>query len=220
MRFILFYICICVAILCNGASVRFGDVQLFSTGENSYTFWCDLNGFYGIQLDVQIQSVAGSSQQYVMTFDRIGSWLSPENWVAAKDGDLVDASTTRNLTDSEYLLHHLMDDGGYVGGGQMSVDARGYAVTSVYLAFACSDSSGHQSTLYPAYTYGWAELTIDSLTGELYTPRVYYDLEGGPMVVGGGAWTGGIPEPSGWMLMLLGVATLGLKRGHNNACMA
>ena len=38
------------------------------------------------------------------------------------------------------------------------------------------------------------------------------DLDGGPMVVGGGAWEGGIPEPSGGMLVLLGAAMLGLRR--------
>ncbi len=32
------------------------------------------------------------------------------------------------------------------------------------------------------------------------------------MVVGGGAWEGGIPEPSGGVLFLLGAAALGLRR--------
>ena len=39
-----------------------------------------------------------------------------------------------------------------------------------------------------------------------------YDLDGGPMVVGGGAWTDGIPEPSGGVLFLVGAAMLGLRR--------
>ena len=40
------------------------------------------------------------------------------------------------------------------------------------------------------------------------------NLDGGPMIVGGGAWEGGIPEPSGGMLFLLGLAALGLRRSR------
>ena len=61
------------------------------------------------------------------------------------------------------------------------------------------------------YLYGWISLDIDS-DGNLTLSGSAIDLDGGPMIVGGGAWTGGIPEPSGGMLFLLGVVALGLRR--------
>lgn len=61
------------------------------------------------------------------------------------------------------------------------------------------------------YIYGWASLYVDE-SGVPTLLSSAIDLDGGPMIVGGGAWTGGIPEPSGGMLFLLGVAALGLRR--------
>ena len=74
------------------------------------------------------------------------------------------------------------------------------------LAFVCSDFKEYPSGISaPSFVYGWLQLGIDQ-TGVLYLGPNAYDLDGGPMVVGGGAWEGGIPEPSGGILFLLGVA--------------
>ncbi len=66
------------------------------------------------------------------------------------------------------------------------------------------------------YLYGWVSLNVDG-AGKVTLLGSAIDLDGGPMVVGGGAWNGNIPEPSGGMLFLLGAAALGLRRkriGH------
>ena len=74
-----------------------------------------------------------------------------------------------------------------------------------YIAFELLDKNASNPV------YGWMELTIyANATIELTDSAI--DLDGGPMVVGGGAWEGGIPEPSGGILFLLGAAALGLRR--------
>ena len=61
------------------------------------------------------------------------------------------------------------------------------------------------------YLYGWVSIGVDD-DGSPYLVHSAIDLDGGPMIVGGGAWEGGIPEPSGGMLLLIGAAVLGLRR--------
>ena len=74
-----------------------------------------------------------------------------------------------------------------------------------YIAFELLDKNAANPV------YGWMELTIyPNTTIELTGSAI--DLDGGPMIVGGGAWEGGIPEPSGGILFLLGMAVLGLRR--------
>ena len=55
--------------------------------------------------------------------------------------------------------------------------------------------------------YGWIEFSIND--GIDITDSAI-DLDGGPMIVGGGAYS--IPEPSGGLLFILGAAALGLRR--------
>ena len=68
------------------------------------------------------------------------------------------------------------------------------------------------------YLYGWVSLDVDK-EGNLTLTGSAIDLDGGPMVVGGGAWEGGIPEPFGGILFLLGTAVLGLRRRTNRRIM-
>ena len=123
------------------------------------------------------------------------------NMVKANPGEVIDATTTRFLDESHYLIHYELDGGDPVF-GQLELNL----YDEVFLAYA-SYSGGGGEAIY----YGWVSLSIDS-EGMLYSYGAV-DLDHGPMIVGGGAWEGGIPEPSGGILFLLGAAVLGLRRG-------
>ena len=62
--------------------------------------------------------------------------------------------------------------------------------------------------------YGWAQIGMlgDENSGHLYMKHSAIDLDGGPMIVGGGAWDGATPEPVSGLLLLLGGALLALRR--------
>jgi hypothetical protein len=126
-----------------------------------------------------------------------------ENVVFAKEGDIVSSTTTRFLDDSKYAVHYGIDDNRYFFGELMDVTPS----TDIYLSYICSYYPLEGN---PYYYYGWVSMYLDN-EGTIHAYGAF-DSDGGPMVVGGGAWTGGIPEPSGGMLFLLGLAMLGLRR--------
>ena len=80
----------------------------------------------------------------------------------------------------------------------------------VYLAIILTDYDGNE-------IYGWMELQVLGRDGNGYLLGWHsaLDLDGGPMVVGGGAWDGSTPEPASGLLLLVGCALLALKRRRN-----
>ena len=135
---------------------------------------------------------------YLLTFDGTKSSNVPQNIIAAELGDVAGFDTLRNLNEAQCLIHNRIDDG--VPSQQsttIDIIRNGYH----YLAFACGTNTD--------VIYGWVMYEIigrDSFMVWDYA----YDLDGGPMIVGGGAYS--IPEPSGGLLLVLGAAALGLRR--------
>ena len=144
---------------------------------------------------------------YSLTFYNDLNYVQ-QNWLLAEKGDVIRYDTTRNLGEGGYLVAYGIDNDNHVGPTEIVVQPD----TAMYLAFVCQEAASTTG-----YIYGWVELEIDS-NGNLNVVDSAYDLDGGPMVVGGGAWTGGIPEPSGGMLFLLGVVALGLRRKTAKDC--
>ncbi len=138
------------------------------------------------------------------------------NWIVAVYGDVVSESTTRHL--GSYLLHshidnsyqmdgyvpvHGTDDGPLVSYGSVNV-RKG---DDLYLMFAVESIDilfGADPTVY----YGWVQLLVGT-DGSLRVGASAIDLDGGPMIVGGGS---AIPEPSSVLLLLAGGALLVLRR--------
>ena len=154
---------------------------------------------FGATVGVQMETRIGGD--YSLTFDNDLNYVQ-QNWLLAEKGDVIRYDTTRNLGEEGYLVAYGIDNDKYVGPTEIVVQPD----TAMYLAFVCREAAS-----FTGYIYGWVELEVDS-SGNLNVVDSAYDLDGGPMVVGGGAWEGGIPEPSGGVLFLLGAAALGLRR--------
>lgn len=114
-------------------------------------------------------------------------------------GEIVDAESMRGegLT---YFYH--------AEKGRSGIDSDYAVAPNSYLAICVE--AGTPSA--PFYAYGWAELGWDE-DGYPPGPTVLasaWDLDGGPMIVGGGSAL--TPEPSSALLLLVGGALLALKR--------
>ncbi|MBR4654483.1 MAG: PEP-CTERM sorting domain-containing protein [Kiritimatiellae bacterium] len=186
----------------NAANIEWGG---FCFVEDSYFMYgsglvCrDSSGWwlFDATIGIQIEVLAGS--EYGLKFYNDCNYVS-QNWIRANDGDIVRYDTTRDLGSERYLTAYGIDNNDYIGPTEIIVQPD----SSMYLAFVYQATASMD-------IYGWVELTVDS-NGNLRVANSAYDLEGGPMVVGGGAWNGNIPEPSGGILLLIGVAVLGLRR--------
>ncbi len=128
-----------------------------------------------------------------------------QNLIVAQPGDVASHVSTRNLSKDAYFVHSFIDDEDYYGTGSVSASLD----SSVYMMFVFSDDMVHPHD--PSYIYGWVEIAV-SADGTLSLGRSAIDLDGGPMIVGGGAWEGATPEPASGVLLLIGGALLALRR--------
>ena len=136
----------------------------------------------------------------------IGACLgASENILVARPGDVVSSTTTRHLAKEAYFDHAFIDDEDYYGTHTTTASP----ASSVYMMFVFSDDIMYRPD--PSYIYGWVEIVVAS-DGRISLGRSALDLDGGPMIVGGGAWEGATPEPASGLLLLLGGALLALRR--------
>ena len=77
----------------------------------------------------------------------------------------------------------------------------------IYWAIILTDYEGNE-------VFGWVGLSLTGYAGEafLYGWQSAIDLDGGPMIVGGGAWEGDTPEPASGLLLIVGASLLVLRR--------
>lgn len=105
----------------------------------------------------------------------------------------------------------------HAGGGdlEMRSDYDIYASEGepIYLGIAVDSEVCmlEDGSFYSSPVYGWAGLMVAD--GEVHVLGSAFDLDGGGMIVGGGA----IPEPSSATLLLVGLAGLCLKRKRAGA---
>ena len=210
MRFYVLAVVFLLFIETQAAYIEWGGVQQggFCYVEDSYFVHgaglvCkDATGWWLFQATVGIQVEALAGDYYRLSFYNEGNYVS-QNWLLSEKGGIVHHGTTTELADEQYLVAYGIDDYRHIGPTEVIVQPD----TIMFLAFICKEDG-----LTPTnFIYGWVELGIDS-DGNVIAIDSAYNLDGGPMVVGGGAWEGGIPEPSGGVLFLLGAAALGLRR--------
>ena len=198
MRRIVFAIYLLIHGVCVGADVNWATLEVAPLGDIGATHVFD---DFGIVHFAVLISQGSEANSYRLTFVDEPFFISGNymNMVKANPGEVIDATTTRFLDESHYLVHYGLDGGDPVFG---QLELKLY--DEVFLAYASYLGGGE------AIYYGWVGLSIDN-EGMLYSYGAV-DLDHGPMVVGGGAWEGGIPEPSGGILLLIGAAVLGLRR--------
>ena len=117
-----------------------------------------------------------------------------DNWVRSEPGDVVDASTTRNL--ESYFFKGWMDyePGMEVGYSDYDIVTTAGTGDPFYLSFA-TEAIGDR------VVYGWVALSVDA-DGVPSIVGSCVDLSGAPLVVGQ------IPEPSSACLAAMGAAML------------
>lgn len=181
------------------ASIAWGCVNGEYRGSNG-EFWLTFQSGthvmdFAVAANVLSDGILISAQAVTM--------ISFHDIVSADAGDIITEYSTRHLPHDAYFMHCYIDDEEYYGTGNIKVvpDEPFYFMMAI---------ESYMST-DPMVLYGWMELTVDASGGISVTGSAI-DLDGGPMVVGGGAWDGNIPEPSAGMLFLLGAAVLGLRR--------
>ena len=208
MKLIMFIIAMVSMLTCNATNVRWASLTVETWGDSYCVF--DNYGVVCFYVSITCDTAAN---RFTLSFqsDEYAYWPLFENIAVSREGDVVNAATTRYLDDNQYVVHYGIDDNRYFFGEISDVAPS----SDIYLSYICSvDPVGYKENQF--YYYGWVNVTLD-YDGSIYAYGAV-DEDGGPMVVGGGAWTGGIPEPSGGMLLLIGVAVLELRRKNYVRC--
>ena len=206
MKILAFAIVACLSLSGFGASIQWNDFTV-SLGGNG---WWDVHRNIlpmRLNADVCLSVVQGANDFSVeaVAYDL----MFCGNWARMNAGDVVSQSTIRNK-DSYFLHTPDMDEpAGGSGQGYSKYSISVSPNESFYLAFVAAEDGGENPNL--TTVYGWVEIEIDDI-GNLSLVGSAFDLDGGPMIVGGGSYSETVPEPSGGVLFLLGVAALGLRR--------
>ena len=218
MATLLFVIVSCV--LCQAANVIWANLSVdkMELGEGENKPFCIFNYDWGIPYFYATAVHDATANSFKISFRTpenpalvefgnenpyLTNMYTYENIVFAKEGDVVSSATTRFLDDNKYAVHYGIDDKRYFFGELTDVEPN----TDIYLSYICSYYPLEEN---PYYHYGWVRMTIDD-GGGIYAIGAF-DENGGPMIVGGGAWEGATPEPASGLLLLLGGALLALRR--------
>lgn len=195
----------------DAAEVRWG---LFSSRESNYSEPGIQVYYYGHGTGVNnIQPEIGIVYEYVGSNFISINGLGPSNvgingtiWIDALYGDV--------LVDDYFASHFASGDRLYVENGFYDpywVPTTPYSrrVTSgenIYIAFAGETAGGYCDDAVPFY--GWLELLVEDDGLSLVTSALTYSPG---LIVGTGDFAA-IPEPSAWVLLLLGITGLALRR--------
>lgn len=183
---------------CNGSEIYGGDNRLDMMFDINVRTW-----------DGQTYVWASENQLRKGSLAPIEYWNSGA-WLSAVAGDLANSSILQHQHD--FFFYEMANGQSEYSYGELVPVERG---VSYYLKFVIEDADDawayrlKETTVPPTLYYGWAEYMVDE-DGTFRLLNSAIDFDGGAMVVGGGA----VPEPTGGLLLLVGVAALALRRGR------
>ena len=202
MKFMKYMLVVLFCTLCltgGAANVRWNFVDQYKCDDGEATLQAAVNGV-SVSLFFTASAVAGK----VKLSNATCNLATRITWVSMAADDIVDASAFGNGMASLFSTE-------YSGAsGEMTVDKN----ESFYMAFQAYelvfdiDPATGQLKQGDAY-YGWVEFYAKH-DGNVELLGSAIDADGDGMIVGGGSVS--IPEPSGGVLVLLGVAALALRR--------
>ena len=201
----MYRILLCCALVFSGslfaADVRWDCFEMYAQGGTGHLEY--YNATERLWVDAHFQYTTAGTLTTVLSDAFVCEFVG--NWLEKPMGTTIDESTTRN-------------QGSYFGSSQMDED--GISIKSLevgrgetrYLAFTAAIIKDDFSGI-DYFCYGWVGITVDAWGNPMLTGSAF-DMDGGPMIVGGGSSVGAIPEPSGCLLMVMGIAALGLRRAQ------
>ena len=185
----------------------FSLVDISGFSPNTYMLGYEHNGklYADINLHVDSSGTAVTLTGNISMDGAMGVWILAEAGDILSDGEFSNVAASFSYRTSSGT-----------GGRPVTLNK----VTSFYLGMKVEeltnewpgdwDGNWGDPRLYSGmYDYGWIHLQIGE-DGGVSLLNSAIDLDGGPMIVGGGAYS--IPEPSGGLLFILGAAALGLRR--------
>lgn len=193
-----------VAYSVSGANVRWNTAVLSDWGNGEYDLNCVITTMQNVDVSFRVLQTGNE-----FSIESLGSNLAfSGNIKQMNAGDVVSELSIRNQ--HSYFYHIFVDefnrDQNYV---KQDVVTDGHPF---YLAFV-STSVDYISLTYPNPVYGWVQLQV-SPDGTVSLLKSAFDLDGGAIIVDGGA---AIPEPSSVVLMILGIALVGILRSHRKS---
>lgn len=153
----------------------------------------------GATVQGMIFSKTGEDGAYIKAYD-YSHTAAPVNtkWLLALYGDILDASTLPAFKTVELTASY-----DFGTGGDKIADP-----SSFYLVFVAENWNDYVSgAVNPHVWYGWVNLAVNA-DGALDVLGSNIAVYGDALTVGGGS----TPEPSGALLLLLGLGALGLLR--------
>lgn len=213
MKYVLMFLAVMLGTLARGSNVVWNFVgsgdysqtgSLFYMGRDLTGYLDNTSGsaFRSLQVSLYAETLLDST--VVRISDVSCNTITSITWTRSEIGDLISPA---GFGDGQQSLFSTEYTG---GSGNMSA-AKG---SSFFLSFQVNElvqdydpEIGYGDYRRGDSYYGWVEFTATN-DGRLTVGESAIDLDGGAMIVGGGA----IPEPTSGLLLLFGVAALALKR--------
>lgn len=199
MKYMLVILFCTFCLTAGAANVRWDFVDQYQCDDGEATLQAAVNSV-SVSLFFTASAVGGK----VKLSDATCNLATRITWVSMVVDDIVDASAFGNGMSSLFSTEY------FGASGEMTVGKN----ESFYLAFQAYelvfdiDPATGQLKQGDVY-YGWVEFYAKH-DGNVELLGSAIDTDGGGMIVGGGPLP--IPEPSGGVLVLLGVAALSLRR--------
>lgn len=213
MRVCFFVVAVLFCGAVNATSARWDGIRLlngewYSNGSREYLFYANIHGENG-EIAWIFSSIYGHIENGNLSLKHVD--FSQESmeptfnwWALALYGDVVSEVTFDSFVRIEDF-YNSDPNAPYTGGTKIENPS------DFYMVFKASEVLLEDREYVAGQSwYGWVHVSIDeNLDMTLLEDGI--NLDGGPVVVGGGDFA--IPEPSSALLLLVGGAMLALMRG-------